>query len=321
LDGPLLLLQITKIIADLIFSTPAYLEYWLGSTFRGAIGHQLKHLCCSNSHFDCQTCNLTEKCLFFSMYMNKTSKKGYAAPLKPIIFVPQFLGKALTLVNNGRLRVEIFFFGDNTKYLPHIISSLKKLGRRGLGTSRHKTANQFYIGSLRCGFSGREILDGDILLLKNLLKLDLEDVPLFQEAEVHIGFKTPFTTLKFPPSLKTLLRNIRHRIILLCNQHGSGITIPEFQATGSIIEYNSHFHKLVRRSIRSGRHLLKGYTGTIFYRLHEVNDIARWLLNSGFIIGAGSNIAFGCGFLQNLGPACPSAHNMGTSISLSGILE
>jgi len=318
----ILLIAITKIIAKLRFYTPAYLHYWMGSTFRGAMGYQLKKLCCVDTRTNCQSCNLSEDCMFYNIYMRKTAKKGYTAPLKPIIFIPQFIGKSLTLLKNGEMTVEIIFFGNYSRYLPHIISGIKLLGLSGIGNPRYKNSNLFYIESMKCGFSGRDILEGDILLKQNVSQLDAADIPLYQEPELYLGFRSPLTTSQFPPTLESLIKGIRQRLIFLCNEYGSGELIPDFRwAKGSIVDYESHLHRLERRSARIGKHKLKGYTGTILYHFTEIDDIARWFLNIGFIIGCGSNISFGCGFLQNLRDSSLCDSKIMNSSRFSGDLE
>ncbi|MDI6859686.1 MAG: hypothetical protein QMC85_04245 [Methanocellales archaeon] len=93
---------------------------------------------------------------------------------------------------------------------------------------------------------------------------------------------------------------IRNRLIRFVNEYGSKEKIPEFIAKGEIRNCLKNYHELQRRSMRSDKTLFRGYTGVIEYDIKEIDDVGRWLLNIGFIIGCGPDSSFGCGFLQNI---------------------
>ena len=290
------MLEVSQLVAHLRFTTPAKLQYWMGSAFRGAFGRNIRQICCVNLRENCQGCNLQENCLYFHLYEQKEAKKGYAPPPKPIVLVPPFFGKEIFWEQDGFLDLELLLIGDFGKYIPHVILGLNLLGKRGLGSIRYENMNRFVIESIESKGTNATIFDGQSINLLNFKRLNLKELALLEGNEFIVKFRTPFTGPEFPPDPVLFLHLIRNRFIRLVNEYGTQERIPEFVAEGELGSVTSHFHKLPRYSSRSEKTLFKGYTGIVTYKYSFLNATARWLLHVGAIMGCGSDIGFGCGF-------------------------
>ncbi|MFX1294496.1 MAG: hypothetical protein ACFFD2_06545 [Promethearchaeota archaeon] len=292
------ILLISQLIAHLKFTTPAKLQYWLGSAFRGALGRNLRQICCIDFRKDCQTCESQEDCLFFYIYMRNRAKRGYAAPIKPIILIPPFFGKELYLEKNGFLKLELLLVGDFVKYFPHVILGLSLLGKRGLGNMRYENVNRFVIESIESKTSKSVVFDGENINLSNFCQLNIKELDGLKGNSFLIKFRTPYTGHDFPPAPERFIERIRNRFIRFVNEYGTQEHIPESIAEGKLESVTRHFHYLPRRSSRSNKTLFKGNTGIVSYKYSFLNSTARWLLHVGSIIGCGPDTAFGCGFFD-----------------------
>lgn len=294
------MLSISKITLRLRFTTPAKLPYWMGSAFRGGFGQNLRRACCVDMHKDCDTCEGKDDCLFYYTHMRSKAKRGYAPPIKPIILIPPFFGKEMNFEGEGYLDLGLIFFGDFRRYLPHAFLGLSLLGQTGIGSSRYYGGNKFEIIGADCNFSGRQLYDGETINLMNLRTVDIIDVDPSEDRNLKIGFRTPFTGKDFPPDPTKLLTLIRNRVIRFVNEYGTQEEISDFNLIGEIKNHSTHYHNLQRRSTRSDKTKFDGYTGVVEYDIDEIDNIGKWLLNLGFIIGCGPDSSFGCGFLQKL---------------------
>ncbi|MHA1894547.1 MAG: CRISPR system precrRNA processing endoribonuclease RAMP protein Cas6 [Candidatus Helarchaeota archaeon] len=294
------MLKFTFIQARLQYLTPARWDRWLGSAFRGGFGRNLKNFVCMNSQLECSECNHKKSCLFYYIYIKNEARVGHAPPVKPVIFIPPFFGRSLFIKEDPVLNVDMLFFGDFIKYAPHIICGINRLGSKGLGSMRYENLNRFVLSEMKDKLTNISIFNGTYLNLTGFQAQEIKEVPLYLEKKIRIGFRTPFTGKDFPPDLDTLIELIRRRLIRFVNEHGNKERVPEFHASGKIIQCESHFHKLERRSSRSDKRTFKGFTGIVEYHFRELDDVARWLLSVGLILGCGPDSSFGCGFLQDL---------------------
>jgi CRISPR/Cas system endoribonuclease Cas6 (RAMP superfamily) len=294
------MILLSRITLNLEFTTPAIFPYWMGSAFRGGFGQTLKRAVCPDSKRECQSCEIRDKCLFFYTYMKEKSRRGYAPPIKPIILIPPFFGKKMRIEKEPRLSIEALFFGDFTKYLPHVILAMSLLGKRGLYAQRYEGLNRFEIKEIGCSLSQRIVYDGETIFLKNLTVIDIKDLDPLKTKRARIGFKTPFTGREFPPEPSDLLNGIRNRLIRFVNEYGNGENIPEIGVSGRVEGFTRHYHRLERRSRRSDKRVFHSYTGVVEYCFEELDRMAAWILGLGFHIGCGPDASFGCGFLQKM---------------------
>jgi hypothetical protein len=197
------------------------------------------------------------------------------------------------------LDVDVFFFGKFRRYLPHTLLGMKLLGFTGIGGARRYNMNKFIIENASCALSGERIFDGETITLTKLKTIDISDLDGMKGDFFEVGFRTPIIlkSSEFPPSPQKLLEMIRSRLILYVNEYGDGSTVDDFTCKGEVIPISKHFHELERRSRRTGARRFDGYTGIARYRFEEIDDVGKWLLSVGALMGAGPRSAFGCGFL------------------------
>ncbi|MBU7015386.1 MAG: hypothetical protein HXS43_11225 [Theionarchaea archaeon] len=166
---------------------------------------------------------------------------------------------------------------------------------------RYEGLNRFHVRSIECGFTGKNIYDGETIFLRNLLLKDIHDTERITDKRIAVGFRTPFTGNEFPPSFERLLSLIRNRVIRLVNEYGSGHIIPDAKGKGRILRCEKHYHKLERRSSRSDKRVFHSYTGVVEYEIDRLDDAAAWILGLGFVVGCGPDASFGCSSLKKLG--------------------
>lgn len=295
-----MLLLISKVRLHLHFTSPAKFPYWMGSMFRGGFGQNLRRAICPDPDAECYSCEQHSKCLFYYTHMKDRAKRGYAPPSKPIILIPPFFGRAMEVEKDAHLTLDVLFFGDFRRYLPHLTLGLNFLGQVGLGSTRHYGLSRFEVEKGVCIFSGKTVYERGVIMPANLKSVNAQDAPSYPGTHVKIGFKTPFTGSHFPLTPNRLLWMIRRRLIGFVNEYGDGSQVADFKCDGKIVTHSVHIHDLQRRSARSEKKYFKGYTGVVDYEFTELDDTGRWLLNLGFIIGCGPDSSFGCGFLQDL---------------------
>ncbi len=228
--------------------------------------------------------------------MRETSSYGYSAPPKPLVIIPPFFGKIIS-IKKGYLYLNILLFGKFTRYLPHTVLGLRLLGQAGIGSKRHYNINQFIISEIYCNFSREVVYNGHTINLESMKVIDITDIkPVNVNKTLTIRFKTPFIAKnEFPPSFDRLIWHIRQRTIQYVNEYGDASQIPDFRAKGEVTDFKKHFHKLKRRSQRGGKQEFYGYTGIVNYHVDEMDETARWLLGVGELVGAGPKASFGCG--------------------------
>lgn len=295
------MLSVALINTKLKFHSGVEFPYWMGSAFRGGVGIFMKKAYCPGGIDDCQNCDINTRCIFFHTHMKCKSRRGESAPPKPIVLIPPFFGKKITIENNAFLDLKILIFGDFTKYLPHLVLALRMLGKEGIGDMRHLGLNRFTVSEMRCGISGNKVFDGECLNLDNLQSIEIKEIsPLENSDSIRVGFLTPFISKSnsFPPNLDRLIWHIRHRLIFFVNEYGTGEKVPDFSAEGNIRDAVVHFHRLNRRSQRGGRQEFDSHTGIVAYDIKNMDEHARWLLSVGEIIGAGPKPSFGCGWIS-----------------------
>jgi len=292
------MLKLSSINLHLRFNTPAQLPYWLGSAFRGVFGREVRRALCIDISKECKECIDKENCLYFYIYEKPVAKRGHSPPQRPVILVPPFFGKVMRFENNGKLDLKVLFFGDFSRYAPHVLLALRMAGQEGIGNERYYNMNRFVIESGTCDFSKKNIYDGRSLDLNNLESLEIGKIKPLNGNIYCVRFRTPLSIRKFPPSAYDILDLIRNRLIRFVNEYGDCSKVPEFNAKGRIIECKSNQHVLKRRSSRSEKNLFKGYTGIVRYEYDEIDENGRWLLAVGNLIGCGPDSSFGLGFLN-----------------------
>jgi len=239
------------------------------------------------------------------MYEKSCSKRGYAPPLRPVVLVPPFLEKEIE-GSHAELNIHLLMFGECSRYLPHVILALQLFGSEGLGDRRHLGQNRFEIIEATCEFSGQKVFADGLIYPSNVQAVDVRELPPVDQKQLRINFRTPIQLpLGFPPSPEHLLKLIRHRLVLLVNEYGTGEKVPEFFCRGSVRPVAQHYHRLLGYGRMGRREFWDCWTGTADYSFEELDKNAKWLLGVGRFLGAGAKSSFGLGFMDYLEPAKP----------------
>lgn len=106
-------------------------SFYLGSTWRGILGWELKNLVCPFHGFqNCQECTISDNCPYYVLFEKKSAFPGiFDAPRGYIIYAPD-KGK------RDKIYLEITLLGHCSQFLPPVIHSLAKAQSKGLGKAR-----------------------------------------------------------------------------------------------------------------------------------------------------------------------------------------
>jgi hypothetical protein len=111
------------------FETRAPLHFidYLGSAWRGAFGHALKNVACTQRGGDCPTCPERSECPYPPLFETSAG----AEPFRPYIFEPQ----ALTgyFLSGSLVGLDLVVCGWLNRWVPLLHAALQQLGERGLG--------------------------------------------------------------------------------------------------------------------------------------------------------------------------------------------
>ena len=287
------MLRISETTMVLSFKGTVKLPYWLGSTLRGGLGHVLREMVC-DSGLDCNECG--ENCLYYHLYERRESKRGHASPPKPVILVPPFFGREMFWRDGGEITVRLLMLGDFIKYFPIIVLSISELGKKGLGSERVYDINRFVLKEVR-GFSGELLFNGSEMRIPPP-SIDVREVDPIEGDKFRVYFRTPYTGRTFPLGPREFLSRTRNRLIRFVNEYGDSSYIEEPEAKGRILRFEKHVHFLRRKSERSGKMTLTGFTGIIDYEFSEIDEVGRWLLGVANLLGLGPDSSFGLGFVK-----------------------
>lgn len=194
--------------------------------------------------------------------------------------------------------VDIIILGDYTRSFLQLVLGIIAFGQSGIGPDRHYGGNRFGVASVKCLESGGYVLQNSKIYSDLFATGDIKDLEPLSGSEVVMNFKTPFTGAYVPPTIRDIIRLIRHRLILFVNEYGSGEDIPSVDAEGSITIREMRRHILQRRSIRSDKDFFHGWTGSILIDVSRLSEKARWLFSCASILGMGPDSAFGSGFVE-----------------------
>jgi len=119
-------------------NAPAQLPDWLGSSWRGVFGNQLKQLSCVTGLPECVSCPLFSSCshaeIFESPPKQQVGKmRKYNAVPHPYVLLPDPGGN---VDSNTTIAVEVRLFGQAIRHHRLVTDALKLGAKQGLGRSR-----------------------------------------------------------------------------------------------------------------------------------------------------------------------------------------
>ena len=115
-----------------------YLPDWLGSAWRGMLGHALKRAVCTTGLRECAPCHLVNLCPYPAIYEARPSLdphilRNYPQAPGPFVLRPSPGGQ----INiDQQLSIELLLFGKHIPDLPLVVRGLILAAQTGIGESR-----------------------------------------------------------------------------------------------------------------------------------------------------------------------------------------
>lgn len=296
-----------------VFTSPASLPPYKGSTFRGLFGHALKKVVCVLKTGVCADCLLRSKCLYAQVFeviaeSNDEGKRRLSARPHPYVIEPSADTKTAYQAGD-RLDFSLLLFGKFNDSLPYFIFAIEQMGQMSLGRK---------IEGRRPHYILKEVTSGDSLIYSGETKKMLNDCQLRDiclaapsgtpVTRVEINLLTPLR-LKYLNELESelpfhvLIRAALRRISSLFKAFGAGE--PELDYRGlvrraqEISAAESHLHWLDWRrwSNRQKREMqMGGLIGKVIYE----GDLTEFipLLRLCQMVHLGKQTAFGLGKIK-----------------------
>lgn len=97
-----------------------------GSTWRGTLGHALRHNACPWASKNCRECRDRQSCAYFVLYESGSDEVGFKDLPRPYIIYPaESLG--------ARVFLEMTLIGEGGDFLSHLIAGWVRAGEMGVG--------------------------------------------------------------------------------------------------------------------------------------------------------------------------------------------
>jgi hypothetical protein len=117
-----------------------WLPAFIGTTFRGAFGYELKATACHAPRSECETCLLRDSCVYRILFLghpppDRTMMRKYPAVPQPfVIRLPWRSGGAMP--RGATVEVGWRLYGPAAQHFPVLVYTLIEIGRKGLGPAR-----------------------------------------------------------------------------------------------------------------------------------------------------------------------------------------
>ncbi len=120
-----------------VFTGPARLPAYKGSTFRGVFGTALKKVTCTLRQQECLACILQNSCVYARVF-EPGGEPGQPTPPHPFVIEPP-LTPATEFRPGDAFDFRLLLFGWANDYLPYFIYALEEMGRLGVGKQSMET--------------------------------------------------------------------------------------------------------------------------------------------------------------------------------------
>ena len=282
------------------------LPWFLGSTFRGLLGHSFKSISCAVKNKTCKSCLLKEKCAYSYVFEtpvpdNSERMKLYPYAPHPFILEAPFLENG-QVKKDQQLTFQLALIGKGIEFFPYFVCSIEEMGERGLGAQRIPFA-LVEIEDLEGGILYRK---GNDILGPLPKAIELPLAPNENQSEkLSLKFLTPLRlmhqgrqsrTFHFSAFIGTLLRRVSS---LAFFHHGFEPKIPyrelvERSESVGVFTIENRFMPLSRYSNRQNKKIdIGGIMGS--FQLEGNLSPYMPLLMAGEILHAGKGTAFGLG--------------------------
>jgi len=210
---------------------PARLHPYLGSMFRGALGHAFRDQACSRPGDSCDQCEVASTCAYVEVFETPNTTElrflsGSKDAPRPYVIRPPVthLGKYAA---QDRIGVELVLMGRAISQLSTMAAALERMGEAGLGQRRARARLEEILA-----FSPQ----GDLVVVfdgQSRKKFTLPDPTRWSALSgaecdvraVRIEILSPLRIIKkhkllSPPSFGELMSALRRRLIALSEIHG-----------------------------------------------------------------------------------------------------
>jgi len=291
-----------------------------GSAFRGALGHALRRVACSQRHQDCADCLLQKSCVYPYLFATPAPdhfSRGNRVPppyiIEPWPHIPRVIEPG------EEFGFDLILLGRAVEYLPYVLVALDLWHEQGIGPAR-VPVDLLYVDRLDYAGNGEQrIFDGQlrrmfepeaVLTGKGLLEHTpwVSDAPV-QRVRLRFEVMTRLThqgKLVDEPRFVFLVRALLRRLGTLLEVHWG--TKPDWDFSGLVsqaagvrlLEDRTHWFDWERYSRRQrSRMALGGIRGEAVYE-GQLQPF-RELLVLGSVFHVGKNATFGLGKYSILG--------------------
>jgi len=178
---------------NLEFETKAKLPRYKGDILRGALGKNLRDICCPLKHIYCNECILSSNCVYYSFFESKVVKSEKKSPNRPLPFIIEpFDIQKKDFLPKDKMSFNLILIQDSINFLPHITYSIINMGKRGIGFNKKQGFGKFKLTSI---LQGDNLIYNEVenKLIKNynLSCLNIEEFNN-KVSKIKIEFITPF---------------------------------------------------------------------------------------------------------------------------------
>ncbi len=293
------------------FTSRAQLPVFKGSTLRGAFGHNLKKVACALRKQKCDTCLLSGTCAYALIFATeKLTGERIAARPHPYILNPPVEEKR-DYAPGDTLAFNLVLLGEATQFLPHIVYTVEKMGKSGLGRGNESGAGKFALESIQV--DEETIYDSSQGVLKKPATLPLLSL---EESRAGTGsmelcFMSPLRLKsgnEFMKSLSfsTLVRASMRRIASLEKCYGPGEPDIDFRGLSMLaeavdtVDVDVRWRDYKRYSSRQKRDM---FLGGLVGRVALSGELSPFVPLFQYVqhVNLGKQTAFGLGRLQVVG--------------------
>lgn len=306
---------------------PLALPPYAGSLFRGSFGWALKRVVCVTRTYDCPPCLLRDRCVYPSVFETSPPTdthvmRKYPAAPHPFVLAPPEGGR--TLAQGSAFELGLTLVGRAAGWLPHVIFSLERMGRAGLGSRRIGAAlvevngwidghrGRIYSADEGTMAAAEAFMERVVVPASPALGSRLPSVP----QRLVIEFLSPLriryeerlvTRPDFHVLIRSLLRRLAHLSYFHCGGDPSIVAFRDWIALAQEVRTASSaltWSDWTRYSSRQRTEMeLGGVTGTIVFE----GPLAPFLplLRLGEVVHTGKGTSFGLGRyrLRDVGPS------------------
>ena len=261
---------------DVMIDSETKPPFFVGSMFRGALGHALKRVVCINPSYKCEGCFAAKDCVYHGFYEEKN------------IFHPYRLDVTLQPKD---FSYGLYLFEDAIDTLPYVLSAIVKAAKEeGFGKDRVKMPiKQISIGS-QIVYDGKEFHTFDNIGT-NSLQVDSFCPDIRLEFTMPLRIKQDNNYATKSVALHTLISNIHSRYKQLTGKPQESLG---YKVEGEVTASSMKYVTMQRYSNRQNKGMsMGGLKGSMTIKGLDAKSYRY--LKIGEIIAAGKQTVFGLG--------------------------